>query len=137
MIRTRYMFLALSSVAIFAVVLVLLAINSVPASAVPPISSTFDTRDVTTEQVELQTDTGASNPITTEPSGSQVAPLPDGPSVIANQCNKCHTNEWLKQIKKTPAEWEEVLAKMKWMGVRLSDTERIALIDYLAIADGE
>ena len=125
MIRTRSMFLAISSVTIFALVLVLLAANSMPAS------------DATPEQVEVQTSAGAPNPITVDPSASQVAPLPEAPSLIANQCNRCHTDQWLDQIKKTPAEWEEALAKMKWMGVRLSDAERIALIEYLAIADGE
>ena len=137
MIRTRSNFLAMSSVTIFFVVLVLLAANSVPGNTVLPTSSSSGASDATTEQVEVQTTAGVPNPTTTGPSASQVAPLPDAPSLIANHCSRCHTEEALIQIKKTPAEWEDALAMMKWMGVRLTDAERMTLIEYLAIPDGE
>ena len=137
MIRTRSMFLTISFVSIFAVVLVLLAANSIPASAVLPTRPSSDAGDVTAEQVEVQAGDSTPNPITTEPAASQVVPLSDAPLLIANHCSRCHTEESLKEIKKTPAEWEEALAMMKWMGVRLTDAERITLIEYLAVPNGE
>ena len=137
MTRTRSIFLAMSSVTIFVGVLVLFATNSVPGNTVLPTSSSSGASDATTEQVAVQTNDGAPNPNTTGSSASQVAPLPEAASLIANHCSRCHTEEALKQIKKTPAEWEDALAMMKWMGVRLTDAERITLIEYLAIPDGE
>jgi hypothetical protein len=87
--------------------------------------------------VEVQAGDSTPNPSTREPVASQLVPLSDASSLIANHCRRCHTEDSLKQIKKTPAEWEEALAMMKWMGVRLTDAERITLIEYLAFPDGE
>lgn len=99
--QTRNIFLTFSLVIILAVAVKALVMNSIP-----------DAQDV---------------PLAT----SQEAGLQDGSSLIDSHCAQCHTIQRLKQTKKTRTGWENTLAKMERIGVSLSDTEKVVLLDYL------
>lgn len=142
--RPKYLFSIISIVAVFAVILVMLAIGFIPLSADTKSNLQAGVRDVTVEPVEVQADSGAFIP-TAEPLASQMAPSRDGqsqdglsqggPALLKSRCARCHTTQSLTQIKKSTAEWEKALAKMESMGVHLDENEKNILIDYLAAAD--
>jgi hypothetical protein len=56
----------------------------------------------------------------------------DGLTILVNNCTQCHLVQSLLQIKKSRIGWEEALGKMEAMGIHLSETEKITLLDYLA-----
>ena len=124
----KYFFFA---IAIVVVVLILFITNSIPASAVPSTNSTSSVRGVTEKPGEIQTEVGALNSTVQEPDVSQATTSQNGLSILESNCVRCHTNQWLMKIKKTPAEWEKTLTQMEIKGVHLSDTEKEDLIDYL------
>ena len=128
-IHLKYLFLTT-----IVVVLVLLAVYSIPASTVHPTNSTSGVQDAMEKQVEIQSDVGALNSTAQEPTASQAASSQDGLLILESRCARCHTAQWLKQTKKTRTEWEKTLAQMERMGVHLSDTEKNVLIDYLVFS---
>lgn len=142
--RPKYLFSIISIVAVFAVILVMLAIGFIPLSADAKTNPQAGVRDVTVETVEVQADSGAFTP-TAEPLASQMAPSRDGPSqdgisqdgssLLKIRCARCHTTQSLIQIEKSKAEWVKALAKMESIGVQLDENEKNILIDYLAVAD--
>lgn len=66
-----------------------------------------------------------------KPIESKSDTVTDGPSLLTNHCTKCHTAQSLRRIEKGRTEWELTLARMEGMGVRLSDSEKEVLLDYL------
>jgi len=69
----------------------------------------------------------------TGPEAMQVTPLPDRPSLLEEHCARCHDVQWLEKADKPRTGWEQTLTQMESLGVQLSDTEREALLDYLAV----
>jgi hypothetical protein len=63
---------------------------------------------------------------------TQEISIRDGSTILENNCTQCHVVKSLLQIKKSRVGWEDALALMETMGVQLSETEKITLIDYLA-----
>lgn len=59
----------------------------------------------------------------------------DGRSILESSCSQCHLVESLLQVKKSRTDWEGALQQMEMMGVHLSDTEKVSLLDYLATAE--
>jgi cytochrome c5 len=103
--QTKNVFLLISCIAVFVVVVGALDIHS-----------NLDVKDtplVVTQETSLQ----------------------DGASLINSRCARCHTAELIKQTKQTRAEWENTLAQMEKMGVTLTDDEKIVLIDHLIGVD--
>lgn len=133
--RSRYLVVTLVFNAVFAVFLALLASCSAPANTGTQIDAPPDVRDALVEDVASQVDAGARVSATTEAAASQATPMQDGPALLKSHCSGCHVIAWFDQIEKPRAEWEKVIDKMEAMGVRLSDTEKDVLIDYLAVAD--
>jgi len=122
-------------VTIFTALIVLLTAGSIPPSSVTQNNSRSDARDALVERDEAHVDNGELISPTIPPVVSQVTPSQDGLSIIESRCTQCHVAQQLKQIKKPRSEWEKTLAQMEMMGVHLSDSERGALFNYLAVAD--
>lgn len=133
--RSRHFLVTTIFGAVFAVILVLLASCSAPANSATPVDTPPDVRDVLVEDVASQVDAGARVSATTEPATSQATPMQDGLALLKSHCSGCHVIAWFDQIEKPRAEWEKVIDKMEAMGVRLSDTEKDILVDYLAVAE--
>ena len=87
------------------------------------------------ERVELQVKDSAPISAATEPSETQVASPQDGSSLLQIHCAKCHSVKLLERSKKPREEWERILLRMERAAVRLTDSERSALLEYLAAPD--
>jgi hypothetical protein len=131
--QSRYFSVTVFFVTIFAIILVLLTADSIPTSTFSPTYSPADTRDALVERLEVQVDVDALISKTIEPDASQVTSLPDGRSLLDSHCTRCHIAQWLIQIKEPRAEWEKILEQMEGIGVYLSDTEKLVLLDYLVV----
>jgi cytochrome c5 len=61
-------------------------------------------------------------------------PLPDGPGkeVILNTCTQCHDLYRIKENRRSPEEWEELLVSMLNEGAQLNDEEFARVHGYLS-----
>ncbi|HLO17659.1 MAG TPA: hypothetical protein VK206_22705 [Anaerolineales bacterium] len=119
----------------FVAALVLLAANSMLAGASPLIKNTADVKGTLTGRTEVPTEVGSSSLSTKAPTPSPETALQEGPSVLQARCTQCHSLQKVLQAKKTRAEWEETLSKMESFNVKISDTEKKVLLDYLTSVD--
>lgn len=55
-----------------------------------------------------------------------------GETLFENNCGKCHKIDRPKAKKKTRAEWETTVLRMKKNGAEITDAEAKLIIDYLA-----
>jgi hypothetical protein len=133
--RSRYLVVTLVFNGVFAVILALLASCSAPANIGTQIDAPPDVRDALVEDVVSQADAGGRVSATTELVASEATPMQDGLALLKSNCSGCHVIAWFDQIEKPRAEWEKAIDKMEAMGVRLSDTEKDILVNYLAVAD--
>ena len=133
--RPRHLLATIICVMFFAVILVPFITDSIPSSAITQNDPTYDGRDKLAATVEIQVDPGEPISSPTEPITTLAAPEPDGPSLLARYCARCHIAQQLEQIQKTRGEWEKTLGQMENMGVTLSNSERVILLNYLAAAD--
>jgi mono/diheme cytochrome c family protein len=62
------------------------------------------------------------------------AALPEGPGVevLRSRCLACHQTDLIEQQRLTTEGWTRAVAKMERWGAQLTDTQRDALIGYLA-----
>lgn len=60
------------------------------------------------------------------------APIADGAALLQARCTICHSLDRVKQARKTLAEWETTVKRMKGKGANLNDQEVQALAQYLA-----
>lgn len=56
----------------------------------------------------------------------------DGKALMNERCTVCHNTERIQAAKKTRADWEATVSRMKGNGAKLNDAETTALIDFLA-----
>ncbi len=91
--RPRYIFATIGSVAVFFVILVMLAAGFIPPDAVSKISSQSAVNSQTPESTEIQVDAGTPHSSTPEPLASPVTPEQDGPSLLKKSlCSvPCHS----------------------------------------------
>jgi cytochrome c5 len=61
-------------------------------------------------------------------------PMPDGPGkeVILNTCTQCHDLYRIKENRRSPEEWEELLVSMLNEGAQLNDEEFARVHNYLS-----
>ena len=61
-------------------------------------------------------------------------PMPDGPGkeVILNTCTQCHDLYRIKENRRSPEEWEELLVSMLNEGAQLNDEEFARVHRYLS-----
>jgi cytochrome c5 len=71
---------------------------------------------------------------TTPPAKPTTAPAQalDGKALMNERCTVCHSTERIQAAKKSKAEWETTVSRMKGKGAKLNDAETTALIDFLA-----
>ncbi len=78
---------------------------------------------------------GSSQP-TEGPSSATVspagAPTQDGATLLETRCSTCHSADRAKQAKKTRDQWDQTVTRMIGKGAQLTETEKTALVDYLA-----
>ena len=117
-----------------AAALVLFAAISVPASTTPLPKTESGTQGVQTASSEVPTEVGSSNLSTQVPIPPETV-LQEGSLLLQNRCTQCHSLENVLQAKKTRAEWEETLSKMESFNVKISDSEKHVLLDYLTIVE--
>ena len=117
------------------VALVLLAVNSIPASTIPLSITKSDVQGVQTQRSEVSTEVDSSNLSTQAPTSSSETALQEGPLLLQTRCTQCHSLEKVLQVKKTRVEWEETLSKMESFNVKISDSEKKVLLDYLTIVE--
>ena len=58
--------------------------------------------------------------------------VPDGKTLLENRCSVCHSSEWPKMQKETPAQWDATVSNMMMRGARLSPEEKDVLVKYLS-----
>jgi cytochrome c5 len=56
----------------------------------------------------------------------------DGKALMNERCTVCHTTERIQAAKKSKADWQATVARMKANGAKLNDAETAALVDFLA-----
>jgi len=120
---------------VFALILALLAAETIQLSPAARIHSPSDEREALGRTIGAQIDASAFITATTEPVTAQVTVSVDGPSLLNAYCVQCHTIRSLEEIKKSYPGWENILVKMEAFGVHLKDGEKVILLDYLAGVD--
>ncbi len=119
----------------FVAALVLLAAKSISASTIPLSKTKSDVQGVQTKRSEVPTEVGSSNLSTQAPTPSPETALQEGPSLLQTRCTQCHPLQTIRQVKQTRTEWEKTLSKMESFNVKISDTEKKVLLDYLTMVD--
>ncbi len=66
--------------------------------------------------------------------GGAATPGPTLPPerLLESRCGGCHGLDRVQAARKTQAEWEQVVRRMRSKGARLSDEEAALLVSYLA-----
>jgi len=82
---------------------------------------------------------GGQKPTQAQPT-TAVAPTAsgaDGAALLQARCTACHSLDRVTQARKTLAEWETIVRRMKGKGANLNDQEVQALAQYLAATYGK
>lgn len=68
------------------------------------------------------------------PQEDTATPVPTLPpeTLLESRCAGCHGLDRVRSAHKAPAEWEQVVRRMRAKGARLSDEEAALLVSYLA-----
>jgi cytochrome c5 len=122
-------------VATLAAAPVLLGACSLARGADPESIPLADRQAAQAGSVDAQIEATALRLTSPEPAATQEMPVPDGASLLESHCAQCHVPQWLEKMHKPRAEWEKIVALMEAMGVQLSDSEKVVLLDYLAGMD--
>ena len=65
--------------------------------------------------------------------GTAVAAMfSNGPSLLESRCAVCHPSSKVKVLKRSPGQWDAIVAGMVKRGAKLSGEEKKTLVDYLA-----
>ena len=129
--RMIMVFIVPASVAAF----VLLAANFIPPSTIPLSKTTSDLPGAQTKYSEVPTEDGSSNLSTQVPIPSVETALPEGQLLLQTRCTQCHPLQEILEVKKTRTEWENALLKMESFNVKINDTEKKVLLDYITTVD--
>ena len=63
---------------------------------------------------------------------SVVFAQPDGASLLEERCSVCHPSSRPKSKKKTPEQWETTVNRMMGKGAKLTEQEKVVLLDFLS-----
>jgi hypothetical protein len=119
----------------FVAALGLLATNSAPGSTIPLSKTRSVVQDVQTKPSEAPGEVDSSNLLTQAPTPSTETSLQEAPLLLETRCTQCHPLQTVLQVTQTRTEWENTLSKMESFNVKISDTEKQVLLDYLTTAD--
>ncbi len=133
--RSKYLLMIILCVTALVAITVLIGANSARAGTFPLSRTASKAQDVQTQRTQVKTEVDSPKPSTVIRTPSIETPLPDGQSLLQSRCTQCHELRRLQQIKKSRTEWAKSLSRMEWLNVRLSDTEKTVLLDYLAMVD--
>lgn len=133
--RSRYLLIPIIFVILFTAILVARAANFIPPRPVTQKNPPSGIRDRSVEMVGVKIDGYASISVPAEPAAPQVSTTQEGKSLVEVHCIRCHPVQWLKQVDKSRSDWKKTLEQMEAMGVPLEDSEKVILLNYLAIAD--
>jgi len=64
--------------------------------------------------------------------GSVTVSTDDGEALVKSQCTKCHNLSRVTSLKQDEAGWTKTVASMEKKGLKLTESERAAIIAYLA-----
>jgi hypothetical protein len=56
----------------------------------------------------------------------------DGKALVAEKCSECHSADVVMNKKLTEAQWSDLVLRMVGHGLKVSDSEKSAIISYLA-----
>jgi len=56
----------------------------------------------------------------------------NGQSLLESRCAVCHPSSKVKVLKRSPGQWDAIVAGMVKKGAHLSGEEKKTLVDYLA-----
>jgi hypothetical protein len=65
-------------------------------------------------------------------SGTSGSETPDGATLVNEKCQQCHSLDRVTSARKDAAGWETTVSRMMGNGLKLTDAEKAAVIDYLA-----
>lgn len=133
--RPNHLFTTIFLYTITAAFLLLATAGCVPAKPELQANLAPDAREVLLEDDEVRENVDQGTSTAVESDLTQVAPQQNGKSILERYCAQCHLSQSLEQMRKPRSEWEGILRQMDRLGVKLSDDERTALLDYLAVYD--
>ncbi|MBN1547700.1 MAG: hypothetical protein JW902_13705 [Syntrophaceae bacterium] len=58
-------------------------------------------------------------------------PATNGSELLNERCSTCHGLSKIKQARKAPSQWDQTVNRMIAKGARLTEAEKILLLDYL------
>ena len=56
----------------------------------------------------------------------------EGTNLLEERCYVCHPSSRQKKKKKTPEQWETTVNRMMGKGAKLSEEEKVILLDFLS-----
>ena len=74
----------------------------------------------------------ATKPATPAANGGAYPVAPDGKALVSQRCVICHDVSRIEASKKTQADWQSTVNRMKGKGAALNDVETLAVLAYLA-----
>jgi hypothetical protein len=104
--------------------------TAIHTNTIPLSKTKSDVQGVQTQRSEVSTEVETSNLSTQAPTVLQ-----EGPLLLQTRCTQCHSLETVLQVKQSRAEWEATLSKMEGFNVKISDSEKKVLLDYLTIVE--
>jgi cytochrome c5 len=81
---------------------------------------------------------GAVYPVAGTPAPGKATAVPvypvalDGKALVSERCTVCHDTGRIQSARKSTADWQSTVARMKSNGARLNDAETAAVIAYVA-----
>lgn len=72
-----------------------------------------------------------------QPTEVQPGPAIDGATLLQDRCADCHSPDRVKDRPQTKDQWDRIVSNMIDRGAQLNDTEKQALVDYLAKTYGK
>ena len=74
----------------------------------------------------------ATKPATPAANGGAYPVAPDGKALVSQRCVLCHDLSRVESSKKSQADWQSTVNRMKGKGAVLNDVETQAVVAYLA-----
>jgi mono/diheme cytochrome c family protein len=63
--------------------------------------------------------------------GSQTG-VANGETLVNEKCARCHGLDRVQGARKSAADWEATVSRMQGNGLKITDAEKTAIVDYLA-----
>lgn len=57
---------------------------------------------------------------------------PSGEALVNEKCVRCHSLDRVQGARKSAEDWEATVSRMQGNGLKITDAEKTAIVDYLA-----